>query len=523
MFDKWLNLPAHLYLRITALTILTVGIALSKVLMSIGAIWIISNWLIQADFKSYWEKFKKKRTVWLVVAIFFFLAFSLIWSDDLGYGFKDLKVKLPFIVIPLVMATSEPLEKKHFYFLLYVFLGIMLYTSAYNFIRYNYVLENVNDIREMSVFISHVRFSVLINFAFFICIFLIYKRKFSPFIWIGSALWFLYYLYKSQIINGYILFLILSIFVIFYFIMKIKSRRLRQWSLVAMFTSGFLIIFLGYKGFEKLNTCEMVDMKNLDLYTVNGNPYYHDTLNKQTENGHFIWLYVSHDEMRTEWQKRSEIPYDSLDNKGQPMYGTLMRYLTSDGQRKDSIGMTSLTDEDVRKIENGQTAIEMNKGLVTRLNAFLVEYRIYEDGGDPNGNSLIQRVEHLKAAVGIIDHHWLSGVGVGDVPGAFTNQYREMESRLSEENQHRSHNQFLTIWVSLGILGFLMFVLLLILPFFEVKNRDYFMIMVMIGLVISCLFQDFIETQAGVTIFALFYALAVYRDPTKSEEKVMPE
>ena len=54
MFDKWLRLPAHLYLRITALTLLTVGIALSNVLMSIGAIWIISNWLIEADFNSYW-------------------------------------------------------------------------------------------------------------------------------------------------------------------------------------------------------------------------------------------------------------------------------------------------------------------------------------------------------------------------------------------------------------------------------------------------------------------------------------
>ena len=74
MFDKWLKLPAHLYLRITALTILTVGIALSKVLMSIGAIWIISNWLIQADFPKYWEKFKEKKSIWIIVTLFVFFA-----------------------------------------------------------------------------------------------------------------------------------------------------------------------------------------------------------------------------------------------------------------------------------------------------------------------------------------------------------------------------------------------------------------------------------------------------------------
>jgi hypothetical protein len=38
------------------------------------------------------------------------------------------------------------------------------------------------------------------------------------------------------------------------------------------------------------------------------------------------------------------------------------------------------------------------------------------------------------------------------------------------------------------------------------------MIMIMIGLIVSSLFQDIVETQAGVTIFALFYALALYRE-----------
>ncbi len=512
MFDKWLRLPAHLYLRITALTILTVGIALSNVLMSIGAIWIISNWLIQADFNSYWQKFKEKKTVWLVVAIYFFLAISLLWSDDVGYGFKDLRVKLPFIVIPLVMATSEPLQKKHFYFLLYVFLGIVLYTSVYNFIRYNYVLENVHDIREMSVFISHVRFSVLINFAVFVCIFLIYKKKFKAVLWLVLLGWYVFYLYKSQIINGYILFLALSIFIVFFFVFKMKSKKLKVTVLTVVILGGVSVGVLGYNTIQQLNTCKHIPFSELDLYTVNNNPYYHDTLNTQIENGEFVWLYVSQEELMQEWGKRSAIPYDSLDNKGQPMYGTLIRFLTSKHLRKDSMGLAALSDDEIQSIENGQTSVQMNKGVITRLNAFLMEYRIYTEGGDPNGHSLIQRIEHLKAAVGIIENHWIAGVGAGDVPQAFTNQYAQMNSRLTEEHQHRSHNQFLTIWVGLGIVGLILFVLLLVWPFFEIKTKDYFMIMVLLSLIISCLFQDFIETQAGVTIFGLFYGLALYRD-----------
>ena len=291
-----------------------------------------------------------------------------------------------------------------------------------------------------------------------------------------------------------------------------KSKKLKVTALTVAILGGVIVGVLGYNTLQQLNTCKHVPFSELDLYTVNNNPYYHDTLNTQIENGEFVWLYVSQEELMQEWEKRSAIPYDSLDNKGQPMYGTLIRFLTSKHLRKDSMGLAALSDDEIQRIENGQTGVQMNKGVITRLNAFLMEYRIYSEGGDPNGHSLIQRIEHLKAAVGIIENHWIAGVGAGDVPQAFTDQYARMNSRLTEEHQHRSHNQFLTIWVGLGIVGLILFILLLVWPFFEIKTKDYFMIMVLLSLIISCLFQDFIETQAGVTIFGLFYSLALYRD-----------
>ncbi len=521
MFDKWLNLPAHLYLRITALTILTVGIALSNVLMSIGAIWIISNWLIEADFKGYVQKLKNKKSVWFILFIFFFIALSLMWSSDFDYGFKDLRVKLPFIAIPLVMATSAPLEKKHFYFLLYVFLGILVYTSVYNFVRYNFYLKHPSDIREMSNFISHVRFAVLINLGIFTSIYLIYQKRKLTWLWTVLIVWLLFYLFKSQILNGYILFVVLSVFAILFFTFKFKSIRLK-WVVLSSFIAVFgAILFVLMQFISQINPPTPIRFADLDLYTPNGNPYHHDTLSTEQENGFFVWLYVNQDEMKREWEKRSTLLYDSLDHVGQPMFGTLMRFLTSKGARKDSVGVAQLTDDEIRRIENGQTSISINKGLITRLNSFFYEYEIYKQGGDPNGHSLIQRIEHLKAAKEIVaSNRWL-GVGVGDVPDAFEKQYQRMNSRLAVENQHRSHNQYLTMWVSIGVLGFVAFVLALIWPFIELKKLDYFSLIVLLSLIVSCLFEDFIETQAGVTIFALFYSLAVYR-PQELEQNDHP-
>jgi len=519
MFDKWLNLPAHLYLKLTALTILTVGIALSNVLMSIGAIWIIANWLIEADFNNYWKRFKKAPSVWLVVGIFFFLAISLIWSTDFQYGFKDLRVKLPFIVIPLVLATSQPLKRIHFQFLLYVFLGIMLFTSVFNFVRFNFVLESPQDIREMSTFISHVRYAVLINFAWIAAFALIRKKNpigLNIFLFL-YAFWLFFYLYKSQVINGYLLFIVLFGIFILFLTAKIQHKVKRNSVFVLLILATCVTGWWANQKWHQFQSGEPIIYSELELYSPNGNPYFHDTLSSQLENGHFVWLYVNQEEMAKEWEWRSAIPYDSLDKKSQPMFGTLMRYLTSKGLRKDSSGVASLSTEEIQMIEDGQTSIKTNAGFMSRLEAFVVEYAIYKDGGDPNGNSFNQRMEHLKAAVHILKSKWLWGVGVGDVPATFDQAYADMNSLLNKENQHRSHNQFLTIWVTLGIIGFLGFLALFIVPFFEVKQKDFLMVLFLLALFFSCLFQDFIETQAGVTIFGLFYGLALYREKNKPD------
>lgn len=84
----------------------------------------------------------------------------------------------------------------------------------------------------------------------------------------------------------------------------------------------------------------------LPLLTKNGHRYTHDTLRQEYQNGYQTWLYVCPEELRAEWSKRSTRPYDSLAE-------TLICYLTSLGHRKDSVGMTFLTQADIAAIEHG--------------------------------------------------------------------------------------------------------------------------------------------------------------------------
>jgi hypothetical protein len=516
MFDKWLKLPAHYWLRITALVILLVGISVSNVLMSIGAIWIISNWLIEGKFREYGMRIRQNPALILILVFLLFSLLSVLWSDDFWYAFHDMRIKLPLLAIPLALGSGDPLERKVLRTLLFLFIGVVTLISVINFIWFNYYSNSV-DIRQMSWFISQIRFATLVDLALFTTVFLLLEKSLRGLLAIPIMLWFTIYTFYAQVINGYVLFAILFVFTGIYLFIQMKKGGLKVLVLVASLAVIFAIslylfsIFNSYKGLDRVNYAE------LDHFTENGNPYYHDTLNLQTENGHYVWLYVAVDELRSQWNNRSKIAYDSIDQKGQPMFGTVLRYMTSKNLRKDSAGVWSLTEDEILRIEEGCTGINMNKGLEAKVHAFLFEYDMYRDGADPNGFSLLQRIEHLRIAKAILADFWLTGVGIGDVNQIFQDYYVQEHTLLNPDNRLRSHNQFLTNWIALGLFGLFITILIFVVPVFTASLRDYFMGIVILSLSVAFLFEDMLETQAGATIFALFYSLAVFRSPQKNQ------
>jgi O-antigen ligase len=520
MFDKWLKLPAHYYLKITALVILTVGVSLHNTLMSIGSIWIISNWLIEAKFKEYWKYFKTTPSIWMLMGILALSFISLLWTEDTAYGLKDIARKLPFFVIPFALGTSQRIEQKVVIFLLYIFIGVLVLTTGINYYRFHYYLGDLADIREMSYFISHVRLAILVVLGIFISVYLIAKKKGPWWLWILTAAWLLFYLFKSQTLNGYVLLTILIICSWIFLIAKLKMKRMKIIALSGLLGIISIGVFLLVSAANSYKEAESVDFANLDELTVGGRPYLHDTVSTMMENGHLVWLYVQEWEMAHEWNKRSDIHYYMYDKKGQPMYGTVMRYLTSKNVRKDSAGIWSLTDEEVQLIENGCASVNMNTGFKGKMHEFLFQYNNYKNGGDPNGQSILQRLEHIRVAWYLIKQNGFLGVGIGDMPMAFDEAYTETNSLLAPEHRHRAHNQFLSMWISLGIIGLLLFVGFMLIPFYCGKSKDYLFLMVMITLLVSCMFQDMLETQAGVTIFGLFYSLIVYREVSSINSSV---
>jgi len=513
MFDKWLKLPAHHYLHLTALALLIVGVSISNVIMSIGSIWLIANWLIEGQFNDKLNRFKKTKVLWAFIALFCFSAVTLIWSENITYGVKDLRIKLPFLIIPFVIGTSKPISKREFYWLIYAFLGSILITSAYNYIQYLTNINSYQDIREMSHFISHVRYSILINLGIFFTYYLFLKRKFNRIILLLLGLWFIFYLYKSQTINGYGLFIILFILSMVYWINQFKNKLLKRGVFIGvLLTTVGLFSTFGYIWFWSPSEIEKVDVSKLELYTANNNGYYHIKNSQIAEDGKLVYIYISEKECHKAWSKRSKMDFKGLDKKGQNLEGTLYRYMTSKALRKDSIGFLSLTDQDIRNVESGFPNYKINAGLIEKIRDLKLQLHTFKANGNPNGHSLIQRQIHLETGLDILKSHWLLGVGIGDVQSIFNKQYLINQTNLLPENQHRAHNQFLTIWISHGIIGLLLIVFIFIYPFLvNLTICDYLLCVVLLAFVFSFIWQDVLETQAGVTIFSLFYSLVVFK------------
>jgi|TARA_R110000737_G_scaffold353511_1_gene406515 hypothetical protein len=506
MLDRWFGVKVHHYLHVLGMMVLAFGLPMNKVLMSIGAIWGISNLVLEAKFASYWQNIKSNRTYLLLLGFFLLHIIALFWSDNLSYGLHDLRIKLPIFAVPLALVAHPISSKKEIHLILLTFLSSLLICSGFNF---NYFLDSISvdspeKFREMSLFGSHIRFAVLIVIGAVISFYFAWKVPKFRILFIVLTFWFLVYTFYSQVISGMLSLFGALLFLLLYLGWKYKLVRFA--SITLMITSIFLSIsFIQSLGNGNLKNSSV----NLEKLTAQGHVYYHDTVHPVFEQGRYIYIHISDEELEKEWPKYSKLDYNGKDRKNHTLKETLFRYMTAKDLKKDAEGLSKLSKKDIRNIENGvPSPLLLKKGLLSRLTT--IRYQI-ENANNPNGQSLLQRIEYWKTGTSIIKENPIIGVGTGDVQDAFNEQYLRNKTILQPEYWFRAHNMFLTVQISFGILGSILF-LLFLLSFLR-KNYDQRNILAvcLFGVIIVSFFiEDTLETQTGVTLFSLFFGLFLF-------------
>ena len=524
------------------LLMVAVGLTLSPFLMGMSQFWLVIVWFVDAltppfkgagGIKTKLSRFFHNKAAVLLVAFYLMHVVGLLWTSDFQYALKDLRVKLPILVMPFVLSSMEPLDRKRFNIVMLIYVLSVFIATQFSFIRY--MQHNYEDIREISHFISHIRFCLNIVFCIAIIGWYLYNRAVKspvPTFGIKTAidrfllwfllLWFIYQIYIFESLSGYVILAAVVIASAVYAFLQWKKGR--GWRIaIGLFAVGAIaaVVAVGMSAVKPLIEVKPVDFNSLEKKTAQGNYYWHDTVCFPVEDGKYVGLYFNRNELREAWSMRSNMPFEGTTTNGENLETTLARYLTSKDLRKDAEGVMALTDEDIRNIEQGVANYNNWKhpGIHARLSSTLFEYNLYRRFNNPNGGSLAQRIEFTRASLHIIKQYPWFGVGTGDVPQAFAQTYDEIRSPLKEEFRFRAHNQYLAIAVAFGLVGLAFFLFVLLYPWFASKRNHTYLYMVFLVIILLSMFpEDTLETQAGATLFAFFVSLLLFASPASRQE-----
>ncbi len=489
---------------------------------------LIINWIIEGNFRTKWNRLIHNKA-FLIYSMFFLMHLAgMLWTKDLAFGFKILKILLPIIVLPFLILTSEALTRSQVRNVLTFFiLGTILASFASVLALLDLIPIEIHDFRNASLFVNHIRFSLMVVLSILFAAYFLLKewtreKIHIRILYLFTLLWLPVFLVILKALSGIVILLILLFILASQLSTKIQDRVIRfMVQVLIVFIPVFAIVYTG-NAINRFYSVEDIDLKHLDRFTVNGNPYVHDTHNKEIENGHYVWLYICQEELKSEWEKESDLDYGGTTESGDPVRFTLIRYLTSKGLRKDSVGVSQLTEEDIQAIEKGvANYIYLNRfAFYPRIYQLIWEIDRYKLGHTANDKSLVQRYFYLKAGFSIASEHLLFGVGTGDGRNAYDRYYEKVDSNLRTDRRRMAHNQYLTLVIQLGITGLLVCLAAILLPVCMKRRWSSFMFQVfIITLALSMLDEDTLASTTGTVMFGLFYALFVFGENWPWKEK----
>jgi len=508
---------------------MAISLPLSKALMSIFTGCLMLNWLIEGHFHFKFQQLKERKSLLLIISVFFLYLVGLIWTNSLQWGWHDIKIQLPLLILPLVIGTSGTLSYMQIKRIIYAFSAAVIVASFCSvFVLLGFSGKSIHDPREMSLFISHIRFSLLINISIFSLFWYALKAEHEStlekaFLFL-AMLWLTIFLVILKSATGWIVFLIVSSVVILQSILSFKNTGGRV-LLLGVLLSIFLLpaIYIGYV-IQQFYTIETIPTDLSQEKTSKGNSYLYDFNNKELENGHYTYLFINDDELREVWNKRSQINYDSTATSGYNHY-VLYRYLTSKGFRKDAEGLGKLTDDDIRNIENGMTNYRFVNpfSFYNRIYQIIWEIDVYHKGGNPSGHSVTQRLEYYKMAIQIIKENFWFGNGTGGYYEAYQTKYNQNKFFQDQEFRQRSHNMFLSYWIDFGLIGMCYICFALTAPvFLERKTRSFLLLIFLLIVLISFMNEDTLNNHDAISFFAFFYPLYLYsRYETNPQSEVL--
>lgn len=500
----------------------------SQALVSISAGLLLFQTLLLQSWKHPSLSVRNPKSLYLFCSVFVVYILGIIITKDYQFALYELKKIIFWVVIPLAVYLSPKISEQKLLLVFKLFIAAVITASLIYLGKLLFLKEiNLADFRQVSI-ISHIRFSLQVILAiiltgWFVLQKAITKSKIETIIPIVIMVWLFVFLFLLKSLLGLAAFMVTFLVALFLFIKNHKNVIIKRWA--TLFTvTGILVTFIiiGKAVFDFYNYSDEISLIT-GQRTQSGNLYSHDPQNMTRENGTLVYAFICEPELEREWNKRSKISYSASVN-GFPVNDILIRYMASKGFKKDSAGISLLTDADISLIENGITNYKFKNSrfsIYPRIYETIWELDYYFKTGDPNNKTLAQRIEFVKASFFLIKRNLFFGIGTGNWVIKYNEAYDEMNSKLLPEKRGPSHNQYLNYIVKFGVIGFLWIMFALIAPvFLEKQQRNLVLILFLISIAAANFGDANLETHMGLSFFVLFYSLFLWNSTDNMQQSL---
>ncbi len=219
-----------------ALAAAIAGMFVARAIVSISMIVMVIYALIFTDPRKTFTSFFKDPILVALSLIFFGYLFSSLYStEDHGYLMERLRLKLPFLALPVAFASlNKKISQPVFYSLLYFFLIIVSATTIIVIIKYAADFKEINIAyvqgRVMDTPFNHIRYSLMVSFAIFIAYYLFGLKFFLRYPWerwliAGLGFYLMCFLHLLAVRSGLVAFYLCVFYLIFNHIFRRRQLK----------------------------------------------------------------------------------------------------------------------------------------------------------------------------------------------------------------------------------------------------------------------------------------------------------
>lgn len=219
------------------------------------------------------QNFIQRRAFLALTFFFWFVLISSAWSSDVGFTLERLRLRLPFLILPLAFSKYPPLsilEKNRIFQVFALFISAWLLGILINYwLHPQEVMHLLSIGKPMPGMRDHIRFSLLGAFAFAVCLeFWQTQTTKTRWYWALLALFLFVGLHILSVRSGIIAVYIVLIFKSLYWIFEQKKYIL---SILAI----ALISVAPYIAYQKIGSFrQRIDYMRWDLAMYNQNDMY---------------------------------------------------------------------------------------------------------------------------------------------------------------------------------------------------------------------------------------------------------